>query len=215
MASNGSIVLARISQSTIRNASRPASLLRASRGFSTSQKLCEAPPLLVQIKADLKTAMRARDAPRLSVLRSVLSASNEAAKQDKEITTDVQVVKLLQKTASGIKQAIEEAKQASRDDVVEKEEAQIKIVDEYIAKANVDLLSEEEMKSILEARISELLASGTDAQSATKTLRGEAIAGTLVPEGKHIETGATFQILNPLLSKLRTSARQDSDKDGQ
>lgn len=147
--------------------------------------------------------MRAKDAPRLSVLRSVLSASNEAAKQDKEITTDVQVVKLLQKTASGINQAIEEAKKASRDDLVEKEEAQIKIVDEYITKANIDILSEEEMESIIEARIKELLASGENAKSVTNTLRLEAKQAALVPKGKHFETGATFKILEPLLRKLK------------
>lgn len=202
MASNNPVAaLAKMSHSTFRHASRPASLLRVSRAFSSSQRLGSAPPLLTQIKTDLKTAMRAKDAPRLSVLRSVLSASNEAAKQDKEIKTDAQVVTLLKKTAAGINQAIEEAKKANRQDLVDKEEAQIKVVDEYVAKADVDILSEEEIKTTLQGLLAELRASGQDEKAVINTLRNETRKLSWAPEDKHVEIGVAMQILNDLLKQ--------------
>lgn len=202
MASNNSVAaLARMSHSTFRQACRPASLLRVSRAFSSSQRLGSAPPLLAQIKTDLKTAMRAKDVPRLSVLRSVLSASNEAAKQDKEIKTDAQVVTLLKKTATGINQAIEEAKKANRQDLVDKEEAQIKIVDEYVAQANVDILSEEEVKTALQGRLAELRTLLQDEKAVINTLRSETKKLSWAPAGKHVEIGVAMQILNDLLKQ--------------
>lgn len=198
---NSVAALTRISQSTFRYGLRPAPSMRVSRTFSSSQRLDAAPPLLVQIKTDLKTAMRAKDAPRLSVLRSILSASNEAAKQDKEITTDEQVVGLLKKTAAGINQAREEAQKANRQDLVEKEEAQIKIVDEYVAKAEVDIMSDEEIKSTLQARLVELRASGESEQKVSNALMKETGQLAWVPKGKYVERSVAFQILQEMLKQ--------------
>lgn len=153
------------------------------------------------MKTDLKTAMRAKDAPRLSVLRSVLAASNDAVKQDKEITTDEQVIGLLKKTAAGINQAIEEAKKANREDLVAKEEAQIKVVDEYVAKADVDVMSEEDVQTILQARLVELRASEESEQKVFAALRAETAKLSWVPKGKYVERSVAFQILNTLLKK--------------
>lgn len=209
MASNNSVAaLAKMSQSTFRQAaSRPASLLRASyRPFSSSSPRLDAappPPLLAQIKTDLKTAMRAKDAPRLSVLRSVLSAANEAARQDKEVKTDAQVVVLLKKTAAGLAQAIEEAQKADRPDLVAKEEAQVRVVDEYVAQADVDPpLSEEEIRRILQESLAALrAAAGADEKTVINTLRTETKKLAWAPAGKHVEVGAAMQILNDLLKK--------------
>lgn len=209
MASNNSVAaLAKMSQSTFRQAaSRPASLLRASyRPFSSSSPRLDAappPPLLAQIKTDLKTAMRAKDAPRLSVLRSVLSAANEAARQEKEVKTDAQVVALLKKTAAGLAQAIEEAQKADRPDLVAKEEAQVRVVDEYVAQADVDPpLSEEETRAILQERLAALrAAAGADEKTVVNTLRTETKKLAWAPAGKHVEVGAAMQILNDLLKK--------------
>lgn len=209
MASNNSVAaLAKMSQSTFRQAaSRPASLLRASyRPFSSSSPRLDAappPPLLAQIKTDLKTAMRAKDAPRLSVLRSVLSAANEAARQDKEVKTDAQVVALLKKTAAGLAQAIEEAQKADRPDLVAKEEAQVRVVDEYVAQADVDPpLSEEEIRRILQERLAALrAAAGADEKTVINALRTETKKLAWAPAGKHVEVGAAMQILNDLLKK--------------
>lgn len=156
---------------------------------------------MVQIKTDLKAAMRAKDAPRLSVLRSVLAASNDAAKQDKEIKTDEQVIELLMKTASGIEQAVEEAKKANRPDLVQKEEAQMQVVDEYVAKSGIVVMSEEEITAILEARLAELGAAEKLGTSTRNTLSAELNKGALVPPGKYLSKRKAFLILNELVKK--------------
>lgn len=120
------------------------------------------PPLLAKIKTDLKTAMRAKDAARLSVLRTVLSTTNNAAKTSSPIKTDVQLVQLLRKTARGNQEAAQEARAAGREDLIEKEEAQVKIIDEYIAASGVQSLSQDEMRAIVEKVLSEVKSEGVD-----------------------------------------------------
>lgn len=203
MASNSSMAaLARISQSTFRNVSRSMSSILISRAFSASSPILSAakgPPLLVQMKTDLKTAMRAKDAPRLSVLRAVISASNDAAKKDQEVKSNEDVFALLQKTASGINQAVGEARRANRADLVEKEEAQLKVVEEYMQKAGLDFLSEDEIRAILRQRIAELRK--THGKQMEGTLRKETGKKGWVPEGRSVSMPVVMGLLTELLNQ--------------
>lgn len=137
------------------------------------------PPLLAKIKTDLKTAMRAKDAARLSVLRTVLSATNNAAKTSSPIKTDVQLVQLLRKTARGNQEAAEEARAAGREDLIEKEEAQVKIIDEYIAASGVQTLSQDEMRAIVEKVLLEIKSEGVD----EKKVIGELLKRLMINNG--------------------------------
>ncbi|KKY37996.1 hypothetical protein UCDDA912_g01963 [Diaporthe ampelina] len=137
------------------------------------------PPLLAKFKTDLKTAMRAKDAARLSVLRTVLSATNNAAKTSAPIKTDVQLVQLLRKTARGNQEAAEEARAAGREDLIAKEEAQVKIIDEYIADSGVQTMSKDEMRAIVEKIISDIKNEGVD----QKRLSGELLKRLMVTDG--------------------------------
>lgn len=108
------------------------------------------PPLLTKLKTDLKTAMRAKDAPRLAVLRTILAAITNASKTSKPVQTDMQLIALMTKTARGNQEALAEAKAANRQDLVDKEDAQLKIIQEYVAGAGVKIVEEEELTAYLE-----------------------------------------------------------------
>jgi uncharacterized protein len=107
------------------------------------------PPLLQKLKADLKTAMRAKDAARLSVLRGVLSATLNASKTSSPITTDAALVALLRKHARGCAEARGEFAAAGRDDLAAKEDAQISVLDEYVAGSGVEELDAEKVAAIV------------------------------------------------------------------
>ncbi|KAI1461478.1 GatB/YqeY domain-containing protein [Annulohypoxylon moriforme] len=99
------------------------------------------PPLLQTIKGDLKTAMRAKDAPRLSAIRSILSAVLNASKTTTPIRTDIQLVALLRKTIRASTDASAEFTTAGREDLASKEAAQIAVLEDYISQSGVKTFS--------------------------------------------------------------------------
>lgn len=129
------------------------------RAYSTEGS---APPLLAKIKMDLKVAMRAKDANRLAVLRTVLSATLNASKTDRPIETDAQLVDFLQKTAQKSQDAAEEARKAGRGDLAAKEEEQAQILIKYAASSDLKQISLEELKALIQSFKDKLIAEGLD-----------------------------------------------------
>lgn len=129
------------------------------------------PPLLSKLKDDLKTAMRAKDTNRLAVLRSILAAALNASKTDKPIRTDAQLVSLLQRSAFKSREAAAEARRVGREDLAEKEEAQLRILEEYAAGSGVRELNEAELRQLIESIKASLLAEGVQ----EKALSGQII----------------------------------------
>lgn len=118
------------------------------------------PPLLANLKTDLKTAMRAKDAPRLSVLRTVLSAFNNAAKTSSPIVTDAQLVALLRKTQRAGQDAADQFRAAGRDDLADKEDLQAKVMAEYIASSGVRTVTEAEVRALIKKAVEESESAG-------------------------------------------------------
>ena len=137
------------------------------------------PPLLSKIKGDLKTAMRAKDTNRLAVLRSILAATLNASKTDKPIQTDAQLVSLLLKTKKQSQDVVEEARAAGRDDLIEKEEVQQRILDEYAAGSGVKEIGEAELRQIIQTAKAGLIAEGIE----EKALSGRLMKQLLSPGG--------------------------------
>lgn len=171
----------KLSPFLLRDLGRPSlprtAALRVSRAAYSSEAP-PPPPLLAKLKNDLKTAMRAKDTNRLSVLRSVLAETLNASKTDKPIKTDVQLVSLLQKSARKAQEAAAEARDAGREDLVEKEEAQQRIFEEYAASSGVEEMGEPELRKLVETAKAKLVAEGV-----TTALRGQMIKRILGPGG--------------------------------
>lgn len=99
------------------------------------------------ISNDMKQAMKSVDKPRLQTLRSLRAAILEFEKSgiDRDITPDDEL-KFLTTAAKKRKEAIEQFRNAGREELAEKEEHELKIIEEYLPKQ----LSEEEIMSEVE-----------------------------------------------------------------
>lgn len=102
--------------------------------------------LLKKIEKDVIAAMRAKDKFRLTVLRSLKAAAKyETIDSGKELD-DEMLLTLLKKQVKSRQQAIELFKQGNRDELVEKENREIEIINEYLPKP----MSEDEiLKAVL------------------------------------------------------------------
>ena len=91
--------------------------------------------IVEKINSDLKEAMKAGDQIRLLTIRSLRAVILEFQKSgtDKELN-DEEAVKLFTTAAKKRKEAIEQFRNANRLDLAEKEEAELKIIEEYLPK---------------------------------------------------------------------------------
>jgi hypothetical protein len=144
-----------------------------------------------KITEDLKEAMKAGDKLRLETLRSLRASIIEFSKSgsDKEMSEE-DAQKILLNASKKRKDAIEMYKQAGRQDLLEKEEAELAIIASYLPKQ----LSEDEVIEFLKTLIQEQGAEGPKDMGkvmglAMKELRGKA-DGTLVQQ-------VLKQLLNP------------------
>ncbi|OAQ89936.1 Aspartyl/glutamyl-tRNA amidotransferase subunit B-related protein [Purpureocillium lilacinum] len=175
---------------------RRAPQARSSRLYSTTDDA--PPPFLSKLKADLKTAMRAKDAPRLSVLRAIMSANLNASKTATPIKTDVQLVALIRKIQKSALDAAAEAQAAGRQDLVDKENEQARILDGYLADSGVQSLGEAELKALVQDAVKASRAAGT----AAKSLMGDVmkrLAGAL--EGKDVDRKQVASLVKELTSQ--------------
>jgi uncharacterized protein len=104
-----------------------------------------------KISEDLMAAMKSKAAERLSVLRMM-----KAAIRNKEIDTrqeleDAQAVQVLISLIKQRKDSIEQFAKGGRTDLVEKETAEIKVIEEYLPAA----VDEEEIRKAVDAVIAE------------------------------------------------------------
>ncbi|KAI9682668.1 MAG: hypothetical protein M1829_006655 [Trizodia sp. TS-e1964] len=97
-------------------------------------------PLLPLIRTDLKTALRTKDKHRLSALRAVLAASTNLEKESFASGTEIapweleeRVFELLRKQAAVCTEAADQARSQGREEMVRREEAQAKVLHEYVA----------------------------------------------------------------------------------
>jgi uncharacterized protein YqeY len=109
-------------------------------------------PLLQKITDDMKAAMKSGDKARLEVLRFTLAGLNAAQKEktlkDPQASlSDEDVITILQKEAKKRKDSIELFKQGNREDLVAKEEGDLKVIYEYIPA----VLSREEIVAMVKA----------------------------------------------------------------
>lgn len=106
---------------------------------------------LERISGDIKTAMKSGDHARVDALRFALAGLQGAekdkyAKQPGVTLTDDEAVAVLQKDVKRRKESIELFKKGNRMDLVNKEEADLAIIGEYVPKE----LSKEEIEKVVD-----------------------------------------------------------------
>ena len=106
--------------------------------------------LFIKLNGDLSAAMKAKDTFRLDVIR--MMKSKILLVNARGDLPNAEVLKILQKYAKSLKDAIEETKKVNRPEAVQKLEKELKIVEEYLPK----MLSEAEVKDIVTKAIAEI-----------------------------------------------------------
>ena len=107
--------------------------------------------LLIQLKDEMKTAMRAKDKLRLGVIRMALSAIKLAEIDHKTEATDDNIIALLTKMVKQRKESIKMFSAGGRDELAEKEAAEIVVIDFFMPQP----LSAEEINELISKAITE------------------------------------------------------------
>ena len=112
-----------------------------------------------KIDKSLTEALKNKDQDRTLTLRSIISQKKqkeiEKRTQDNKNITDEDMILILNKMVKQRRESIELYKQGGRQDLVDKETKELKIIQEYLP----EQLSEEEIKKICEQAINNLKAS--------------------------------------------------------
>lgn len=113
-------------------------------------------PLKDQITEDMKTAMRAKDAPRLLTIRGLLAACKQREVDERITLDDAAVIAIIDKLIKQRKDSISQFGAAGRTDLVDKESAELLVLEGYLPQR----LGADEVAAAVQAIVSQLGASG-------------------------------------------------------
>ena len=123
------------------------------------------------IKDQIKEALRAKDTIRLDTLRGLNALfMNEmmSAKSESEFLDDTKVLALIKRSAKQRKDSIEQFEKGGRDDLAQKEKAELKILESFMPA----LMPKSEVHLIVRTRIDALKSEGTFDPKAAGKLTG-------------------------------------------
>ena len=109
-----------------------------------------------RITDDMKTAMRAKDSERLGTIRLLQSAMKQKEVDERIVLDDTAIVAIVDKMIKQRKDSIAAFEQAARQDLVDKEKAELAVLSAYLPQR----LSAQELSDAVQAIVKELGASG-------------------------------------------------------
>ena len=104
--------------------------------------------LKARLYEDMKTAMKARDSARLETIRFAISVIKNVEIDHGE-QDDIATETIIRKQVKQMREAIEQFKQGNRLDLVEAEDAKVRILEEYLPKQLDSTQVESVVKDIL------------------------------------------------------------------
>jgi uncharacterized protein len=139
--------------------------------------------LAEQIQKDIVGAMKAKDELRLSVLRMVKSALQLKEVEKMRPLDAAESIQLLQTLAKQRKESIDQFAKGGRQDLVDKETSELKILESYLpagaSEAEMDAAIE---KAITEAGATSMKQMGTVVKAAKEALTGKAVDGKVLSD---------------------------------
>ena len=115
----------------------------------------QASEIKARIADDLKAAMKAGDRDRLAVLRLVMAALKQKEVDERTHLDDSQVLAVLDKLVKQRRESIKQYRDAGRDDLADKEAAEIGVIETYLPAQ----LSDEEIGSLVDEAVADTGAS--------------------------------------------------------
>jgi len=107
--------------------------------------------LKTQITEEMKTAMRARDAQRLSAIRLLLAAIKQKEVDERKDLSDEEVIAVVEKMIKQRRESIAQYEKAARVDLVEVEKFELGVLQAYMPQA----LSESEVEEAVAQALTE------------------------------------------------------------
>ena len=129
--------------------------------------------LLDQLSADMKTAMKAGDKARLSVIRMLISELKNARIAAGDELDEAAENKVLASYAKKRKEAVESARDSGRDDIADREEYEYDVTISYLPKQ----MDEQELRAIVGKVVEQTGASGPQEFGKVMKLVMEEVAG--------------------------------------
>ncbi|MDR1952412.1 MAG: GatB/YqeY domain-containing protein [Elusimicrobiota bacterium] len=106
--------------------------------------------MIKKLREDLKTYMKAKDMVNMNVIRAILNEINIREMKNIEITDD-EILKVLRSEIKKRKESIESFQKGGRQDLIDKENAEIKTIEKYLPAE----LSDEELLSKIKKAVDE------------------------------------------------------------
>ncbi|MEY2689305.1 MAG: hypothetical protein RL375_3504, partial [Pseudomonadota bacterium] len=126
-----------------------------------------------RITEDMKAAMRAKDSDRLLAIRMLLAALKQKEVDERVVLDDAMVVAIVDKLIKQRKDSIEQFRKAARDDLADKEAAELQVLEAYLPQR----LSADEIDAAVKAIVSDLGAKGPGDMGKVMGAVKQALAG--------------------------------------
>ncbi len=97
----------------------------------------------------MKTAMRAKDSARLSTVRLLLAAMKQKEVDERVELSDADVVAILEKMIKQRRESIAQFEKAARQDLADKEKAEIQVLSGYLPQQLGDAEIQKEINSVI------------------------------------------------------------------
>lgn len=108
--------------------------------------------LLEKVSEQMKEAMRAKEAVRLGALRLIKSELKKTEIDQATELTDEMGLKVIGTMAKQARDSIEQFRSGDRDDLAEKEEAELAVIEAFLPEA----ISEEQVERIIEETLADI-----------------------------------------------------------
>jgi uncharacterized protein YqeY len=126
-----------------------------------------------RISEDMKAAMRAKDGARLGAIRFLQAAIKQKEVDERISADDAAVLAIIEKLIKQRKDSIQQFQQAGRSDLVEKEQAELALLQGYLPQQMTDA----ELAEAVAAAIAEAGASGPQAMGKVMAVLKPKLAG--------------------------------------
>jgi len=126
-----------------------------------------------RIQEDMKAAMRARDAARLSAIRLLLAAMTQKEVDERQPLADADVLGIIEKMVKQRRESIAQYEKAARQDLVDQEKFEIGVLGGYLPQQ----MSEAEIAQAVAAAASEAGAAGVKDMGKVMALLKPRLAG--------------------------------------
>jgi uncharacterized protein len=152
-------------------------------------------PVKQQLQEDLRSALRARDERRKSVIRMSLAAITNAEVEKGGDLDDGETAAVLRKQATQRRETIAELEQANRPDRLADEQAQLVILEEYLPK----LLSRDEIAAEARQVIADVLGPDQAGSAGLKQI-GQVMRPLMARLKGRADGGLVNEVVRELLS---------------